>query len=530
MRVVTVVSAVVSLLALACSDSSQQAVTGPDKGPRTLNVSVAAACDANIAAAVLEEINNLFAAGTVRNQAIHLWQPVVTDCPTNVDQARNGMLAYVQFTIDHLKLGNVLPPSPSGTPADAVVAHWNLTFPYVGYPAPGLGSDIFGPEGAAGVIPETIPGGQMELAAANAALTMYAQNAGGDQRGHLFTIAPIGGGCLSGTNLQQTGPCFEFSAFPKVAPQFSPKIKVGVCQPVDGDQAIPALNPALGHLTDSGYVEIPQQTAYPVFCEHVDEAPAISWNGGIRGVLKRVAWTARKVLLPEPLYAVHGGLGGLGGGISPFGAADLTVFEAGLHSEVLGNAPGTPDGGTWSSSVTKPGKIYSQLGLGTYTDTVIVINQAGGNCVACGGIKLQADLTDASGAGATSGVYDVSWVSIQDKPTVKDAPFVIRGSNGKIATLSYRSKTNRKELYYNGVLVGTWAQHVPQRFVVRIDLNAKRTSLWFGSLSATPAPATPSTPFIDAVTNLTSVAADFTDQDSGIVGWAELSVQRLVDQ
>ena len=154
-----------------------------------------------------------------------------------------------------------------------------------------------------GVIPAIIPEGQQEIAAANAALTMYSQIAGGDTSGHLFAIAPIASECLGGINLRQTGPCFEFSAVPAVSPRFNPGVKVGVCQPINENGAVSGRWPALGHVT-GGSVEIPRQTAYPAFCSHLDDPPpSLSWNSDVSGVSRRVGWLAKRLFTPQSLYA-----------------------------------------------------------------------------------------------------------------------------------------------------------------------------------------------------------------------------------
>ncbi len=530
MRFRFVYGVVVVFLVSACTEAADQGLTNPQVSAKAPSFSALVACGPGTAATVRSEIHRLFG-GQDLSDAINLWHDVEVKCDRNFANAPNAMLEYVKFTIGVMRDDRVQSPS-TGTRADSLVGHWNSTFEYVGYTPPNLGADVFGPEGAVGVVPANIPlGGQQEIAAANAALTMYSQIAGGDPRGHLFAIAPIAGGCLGGINLLQSGPCFEFSAFPAVSPRFNPGVRVGVCQPFGENDALSGRRPALGHLT-AGSVEIPPQTAYPAFCARIDDpAPSLSWRSGFTDVGKRVAWMTRRVLSPQPLYAVHGGLGGVGEMLSPFGAVDLMVFEASLGGETLGGLPGSPDAGNWSSQITKPGKIYTQLGLGSYSDTIIVLNQGGGNCGAkCGGILLQANLFDARSAGATTGVYEVSWVSIQDKPEVKAAPFILRGTNGEIARLEYRTRSSNQELYYNGIYVGRWVRQVPQRFVVRVDLKTKKTSLWFGAVNATPSPTTPVIPFINAGANLTQLAADFRGTDSGIMGWAEIALQRLPDR
>ena len=539
MRFSRAVSAILFTLGSACADAPEANLTSPAP-PRAPRFTFVTPCNAVTGTRVRSEIDALFRDYPAPNydlsHAKQRWALVEGACLSSPSDAADAMMAYVQFTIDVFEGGRIQ-GTPAGTPASSVVGHWNSTFAYVGYDPPNLGAEVLGAEGAVGVVPAGISEDQ-EIRAANAALTMRPQISSGDPRGdprgHLFAISPISTpGCLGAINLQQNGPCFEFSSFPRANPRFSPGVIVGVCQPA---VAIVGRRPALGHLSGAA-LEVPEQADYPIFCSFsASLAPAFSWNNGISGVARRVGWFAKKLLSPQPLYAVHGGLGGVGESLSPFGGVDLMVFEASLSNQNLGAMPGSPIAGSWSSQITKPGKIYTQLGLGNYRDTIIVINQAGGNCgPKCGGIMLQANLADAGSAGAagaTSGRYDISWVSVQDKPVVKAAPFILRGAGGEIAKLEYRTNSGRQELYYNDRRVGNWIRQVPQRFVIRVDFAStlRKTSLWFGALDATPNFAT-SVPFLNnAATNLTQLAADFRGADSGVMGWAEIAVQRIPDR
>lgn len=534
MRCSRAVVAVLFTFGSACADAPEPNLTSPASPPAP-RFTVSAPCDLVTRDRVRSEIGALFkdseAPNFDLNHANQRWARVEAACSnlSSLPNAADSMMAYVKFTIEVFKAGRVLQPAAS------LVGHWNSTFAYVGYDPPNLGANVLGAEGAVGVVPAgNLPAVGQEIRAANAALTMFTQDAnGGDRRAHLFAIAPLPNNCLGATNLARTGPCFEFSSFPKANPKFSPAVKVGVCQPVEEGAALAGRAPALGHLSGTT-LEVPEQAAYPTFCSFTaSPPPAISWNSGVSGVARRVAWFATKLLGPEPLYAVHGGLGGLGDDLSPFGGVDLMVFEASLGDVTPGATPGSPNAGTWFSQITKPGKIYTQLGLGNYREKIIVINQGGGNCgPKCGGILLQANLSDQGTAGATSGRYDVSWVSVQDKPVVKAAPFILRGAGGEIAKLEYRTNSGRRELYYNDRLVGNWIRQVPQRFVIRVDFAStpRTTSLWFGALDATPNFAQP-VPFLNnAATSLSQFAADFRGTDSGVMGWAEIAVQRIPDR
>ena len=303
------------------------------------------------------------------------------------------MLGYIQWTIDNR---SSIITQRRGTKEGNLLAHWNTVFPYVGYSGQdqplGVPTDIFGAEGNARVIEWDVGG---EVATPEAAITMYPQDSAGDQRDHLIVIYPIGENCLTGTNLQQHGPCFQFEAFPHVDGQFSPKFLAGICQPDDS----PLTVPSLAHLDPTAQVAEDAPLAYPASCTH-DEAsiPQGSWDQGLGGIFKRVAWHAKRAVTPRNLFAVHGGLGGLGGGLSPWSAVDRLVFHASFSSDAVGSPPGTPETGSWTSSVTPPGSILVQNSLGNHNSKLVVMSQAGGACARCGGLFLNGHLEAAAGA------------------------------------------------------------------------------------------------------------------------------------
>lgn len=520
MRYTGAASLAVAVSLFGCAEGSDKSVTAPSV--RNIVVVAPAACDAAIAATVNAQQPQLFN-NPVLAQAQSLWDHVELACPTNLTTARNLMLAYVQFTIDQHKLGNVKTPG-AGTAGDAVLTHWDYAFPYVDYPSPNLPSSVFGPEGAAGVITQTTA--NRELAAENAAITVPIQLPAGDQRPHLFVIHPLDDDCLAGTNLAQTGPCFEFASFPTVSPEFDPKVKVGICQLVEEDENLEAAAPALGHLT-GGFVRIPSQQQYPTFCDHSDVADAGSWSGGFGAFARRLAFVTRSAIGVTPLYAVHGGLGGLGKGLSPFGGVDLMVFEASLTEGPIGGPP-TADAGDWVMEVTRPGSVTVQSGLGAYEGRLIVMRQGGGNCAACGGLLLRGNLFDAAeSSGASIGTYEVAWTSLQDKPGVKGAPFVLRGSDGlEIARLTYlTTKTNKNALHYNGVEVGSWVRYQPQEFLIRVNLDTKKTTLFINGTAVVS-----NADFVEDAGNLATIGAEYAGIDSGVMGWAEITVQRVADE
>jgi hypothetical protein len=505
-----------SLLLAGCGEDPSVTATGPDVryaqtpgGP----------CDAALGRDISKQQTSLFSKATL-TAARAAWAPVTSDCVSNPTQAKEEMLSYAQFTIDAYRAGNVDQPR-TGTKEEAVVAHWNSVFTYVGYPAPDLPVTVLGSEGNVGVITQTTV--NREIAAAHAAITVPVQGAGGDQRGHLFSIYPLPGGCLTGTNLAQNGPCFDFAANPVAAPKFEPKVKVGICQPVDEGDPIPGNVPALGHLEDAGNTTVTEPTGiYPVGCPHDNYIG--SWTGGFGGIATRLAWLTGRAFGVQYAYAANGGLGGLDDDLSsPFGGLDLLVFKATFTADAIGSTPTTPEVGSWFSTVTQPGSITVQSSLGDLTTQPVVLSQGGGNCDDCGGLLLRGTLASV-GPLATTGRYRVEWNSVQDAPSVKGAPFILSSSTGQeIARVTYSTVSSDEVLSYNGTAFGTWTRHVTQHFEIVVDLDAQTTSLTVdGVLILSNQPFTAS--------NFATIAADFSGIDSGVMGWDDILVTRLADQ
>lgn len=529
MRFANVASLALVAIAVAACDqqTDSNAPTSPDLSPR-FGKPTAGACSAASERTISSQQADLWSKPQL-DSARARFALVQASCGTQ--SGKDLMLSYVQWTLDNK---SAIVTQRKGTKESNLLDHWNTTFPYVGY----VGQDqpsavpiaIFSTEGAVGVIAGNAQG---EITADNAALTSYPQNANGDQRSHLFVIYPINPNCLTGTNLRQYGPCFQFSAFPRVDPRFDPKVKVGICEPLSVNESLPLSVPALGHLspvtriTENGGI-------YPTFCGDVaSNTPAGSWNDGLGGVVKRLAWLAKTAITPRSLYAVHGGLGGQSEAMSPFGAVDLDVFRATFSADAIGLPPVTPETGSWFQQVRSPGSILVQGSLGQQASKLVVLNQAGGNCANCGGLLLQGNLASA-GTPAVDGVYDAEFVALQDQSNMKEASFVIRDTNGReIARLTYAVRSNVNVIVYNnsqataGTPVGNWAQSRPDQFRIRVNLNTKTTSLWF---NGAPVPGASAVPFVQSnAANLASISADFTGIDSGTMGWDDVRVTRLAD-
>jgi hypothetical protein len=532
MRHVTLTATAVAALLVAivaCEDQSpQKSLTAPDA--LSLARALGNECDAARLRLITSQQGDLYNKPQL-DSAKALFESVTSQCSSG--DGENLMLAYIQFTIDHHPAGE-----KTGVTDAQLLTHWNTVFPYVGFTGSDqpstVPSDIFGAEGAAKVLEWDVGG---EIAALNAALTQQPQNEDGDRRDHLFVIYPISSPCLSG-NIQQFGPCFQISAFPHLpsGKLFSPKNKIGICIVHQLDDAIEdhITAPALGHLDPLTRVTETLNTQYPSTCGDVSSVPAGSWNRGFGEAVKRLAWLAKKAVTPEPLYAVHGGLGGLGGGLSPFGAVDREVFKATFSGDAAGSKPGAPETGTWTvDSAKAPGTIVVASSLGDLTTNLVVLNQSGGNCGTCFGLLLEGTL-ETAGAADSVGVYEAEFDALQTQANMKEAVFVLRDNAGHdIARVTYAVRNNRNVILYNdykghpGTELGLWTQNVSRHFRIRVDLDAGNTTLWFNN--ATSETVTNAS-FVDSRANdFSTISADFKGIDSGTMGWDNIVVTRLAD-
>jgi len=303
---------------------------------------------------------------------------------------------------------------------------------------------------------------------------------------------------------------------------------------------IPGLSPALAHVVTTTVNNQPVTTTrltmplgehFPAFCADLGAAD-VGPRMQRLGVVGRLASAALDLVTPTPLYAGHGGLGGSTPKLSPFGGVDRYIFKA-TFSTPLTQPTYQADKGLFDIvTATPPGSITIQPSLGDpqlgLNDGPMVLSQGGGNCVQCGGLQLRGVVTSSTaGQSASYGTYVVSWQSLQDKPTLKAAPFVLRGSNGaEIARVAYETRNSRNVLTYNGVTLTSrsWAQHVAQRFEVYVDLDAKKTSLW---IDGTVVPEAQNKSFVAAATNLTYFGAEFNGIDAGTVGLDNVTVVRF---
>jgi hypothetical protein len=480
------------------------------------------ACGTGLARDISSSIDDLFTGGE-RTSAQSRFNDVKKACKNDKPLALEHALGLIQFSIDVYRLGHItdLNGGSPPTPEESLSSFFDMLFVYVGQPALALSPSVFDAAAAIGVIGEA--GGDLKTGLLTAALRVPALATTGS---HLYTIEPEGAGCLS-TNLQQVGPCFDFNAYPHVA-AFDPEVLVVICQP-QGIQP----NTGLGHLVAPGLtvVEPPAANPFADLCPHTSSLgvrrrhPDGLLDAGLYA-LQRFAAQVVKVVTPKPLYAAHGGLTGLAGSLSPLSGVGLRTFQATFTNDVVGQPPGQPEIGTFTQFVTPPGSILVQASLADLLTKPVVLSQGGGNCQACGGLELAGTLFTASSSPATNGIYSIVWRWVQDKPSPKDAPIVIRDAAGReIARLSFVRKSSRNELRYNGNRVGTWTQSAHQLVEITVNLDTKKTTLRVNGVVLVS-----NANFVNTqASSLARVAAEFSGIDAGVVGWDDITVTRQPD-
>jgi hypothetical protein len=297
---------------------------------------------------------------------------------------------------------------------------------------------------------------------------------------HLWTFEPRPTSeCDGTTSLRITGNCYQVHDYPDETVAYSPPFIVTLC-------VHSSFGPTgIGHQRVGFGGEVLPETSVAFSCAHTASA-LNSWLGREAGPLGRAVARAYDYLRPRPLFADDAGESGLG---------LFTSLYGGILNEIIKddfaefNTPAGPDvGDNWIIQATSPGYIQiNQTGLGDMTGPLVELSQAQGNCANCPVFQLLATRANSSESESV-GSYDVEWTSLQNKPNVKEAPFVIlnaNNNNNEIARLAYTTVSSQNRLIFtvrNGntvqtIDVGAWAQNVHQDFKVTVNLNVLNNAL-----------------------------------------------------
>jgi len=257
--------------------------------------------------------------------------------------AQSGTLGFADFAIKAYRAARLLDPNGPAPPAtqEVVVRLIDAVFCFVSLPATGLSPDALGPTGESGAS-EVIGllGGDLVTGERLAGLRVP-PNAVSDP--HLFLITrrddlALQGTCLS-TALHQYPLCYEFFVLPET--RFAVPVTVVVCQlePPPEEPIRSRLVLAHPDPSDPAAIEFTTRAADPFGLVCTD---AVLLPGAIGGVLRRVGAFAARLILPSPLYASHGGMGGSIGGFGGGGSFVAVDSAADLVVDSVSHSPEQP--------------------------------------------------------------------------------------------------------------------------------------------------------------------------------------------
>ena len=245
--------------------------------------------------------------------------------------ATSVVLNLADVTVKSYRAEQLTAPTGVGAPTlpSATVQLIDALFCAGGMAPSGLSAAALGPTGPSGASDVFgAVGGTVATVEGLAGLSVPPDAVSG---AHLFLITrrddlALQGTCLS-TALPQYPLCYDFSVFPKTS--FTVPVTVVVCplESVSHDEAYHRLVLAHPDPNDPGAIRFTSRAADPLGLVCTDAV--LPLPGGLGGLLRRLRSFAARLILPRPLYATHGGMGGSTDSFSPFiavdSAADLTV-------------------------------------------------------------------------------------------------------------------------------------------------------------------------------------------------------------
>lgn len=546
-------------LAAACGDDHPRAPTAPP----SFNISGAAAqCSADTAKVIANDIKTLFKTTKDRNAASTRWKAITSSCllgnQTAIQSAVAGITDYFRFFLDVKAQGGL-----QGTPA-VWAAHFNRSLLYgtgevLGPLNAGVTARAFDDSGAVGVctVDQTCT-----LVTTWAALRVdvgaIGKKYGTTYDSYLFTIAPVANSECQKENLRFHGPCHDFSVNP--ATTFKPPyVTLATCIAdeslvVESHRYLHAI-PTPSAADNGTLVKVLPTAATPLAlaCANTPSnflamAPASTgvfasaWRG-LGGAAARVL----DVFAPRPLFAIHTTSSSTSTlPRSPVGIVDPLILGETWEAFPTGALAGSYTaewGGKWFAFATAPGSITVQSSFLGHAGRTVVLDQAGGNCSQnCGGLQLTAAIDSLP----ATGVYRLSWLSVEDAPTAKLAPFVLRSSprlstpadtlGDTVAVVAYRSKSSADKIVFitaHGTdVVASWRRGVWQKLVVDVDLGARTATLTVLAQDGVTVLGQAG-PFTFVSTNakdLRRIAAEFSGIDAGVVGWDEIDARRIADR
>jgi len=337
---------------------------------------------------------------------------------------------------------------------------------------------------------------------------------------HLWTFdARPTSECDGTTSLRITGNCYQVSDYPHET-SYSPRFIYTQC-------IHSSFGPTgIGHEKSGFGAEVLPEASVAFSCAHTLSA-LDGWLGREAGPLGRSVARAYDYLRPRSLFADDAGESGSSGSASLFGGILNVIFEDDF--EEINNPPDIGDSWLVQDDGTGPGYIQVQSGLGDLTGSVVALSQGQGACQNCPTFQLLGTRVNSTQT-ETVGTYEVTWQSVQTKPNVKEAPFVVLNDAGaEIARLSYVSESNHNIIRFNGDSVGTWVQNTHQDFKITVNLTAQAPAVSNSvslSINGTPVVTNQAAP---NATTLKQIGYRLMGIDAGIIGADNFRVIRLSD-
>jgi hypothetical protein len=529
-RCLTFLGVVALFAAAACApDQSSRTPLAPTEP----TAAMADQCHGALASQISKEQKDLFS-GAALSTLQDKFSVIKSLCPSAFPQ----MMDYVKVML----VSAGLPASP--TTAPALANHLGSITLYVTgnalvrSPAVFMGDGLVettgwpgtNPDGGAAVLSPGDP--QMTTYDGQAALKYpYGTTPGGP---HLFTFEPKPASfCPS--NLRPNTRCYDVRDYPHES-LYSPSLIIAMC--LRGHAGPSAL---IHQRENFGTEVLPEEEQLALSCQDT-HASLSGWLRREAGPVGQVLARAVDFLAPRQLFADDVGESGSLGAMSPVGGALTVIFEDGFTANAVGPLANGTDPvvgdvpSSWLVEVTHPGFVNVQNGLGDLTGKVVVISQALGNCSACPTVRVLGTRINPSPTN-TIGSYEITWSSLQNKPSVKEAPFVVLSATGaELARLSYVSENGQSLLRFNGAAVGTWTRDVAQHFRIIVNLqtlsgaNSNTTTLAIRDANNDYQTVAGPVPFKTAgQTTMSTIGYVLTGIDAGVIAADNFLVRRLAD-
>jgi hypothetical protein len=512
--------AIAVLAACSTDQPSQQPLL-----PTTPSFAASQQCKNSLANNIGNQIDQLYN-GTQQTTLENQFAAIQSTCP-NVSTAT--LLGFLQLVLDNSTL-----PTTNGSYAQGIVNLWSSVVLFVTNTTQTWSPAVVTGDGAVGGVPDggakvLNPGDNMTTFDGQAGLSIPSSVSPSGP--HLFTFEQVAGSlCDAGTSLRLNGRCYEINDYPDGG-TYSPPATLTLClHALSGPVGI-------GHAKSGFGTEVLPEVTTTFSCAHDSETALNSWLGRV-GPLGRALASAVDYLRPKSLFADDAGESGSIGSFSLAGGVYNDIFQDNFDDPTdFNDGTDVPDiGDTWTINASSPGYIQQQPSAGDLSGGVVVLSQGQGACNNCPVFRLLGTRVNSS-QDESIGSYDITWTSVQTKPSVKEGPFVVLNkntSNNEIARLSYVTKSSQNKLMFsvNGgtpIEVGTWVQNVHQDFKITVNLDVLNNSLdnkvWLSINGTTVAgPITAS-----RATSLKQIGYVLTGIDAGIIGSDNWTVTRLPD-